>query len=166
MTGFESSVLTRRPFAIVPVTDNNPLDALGLVITRNIGNSAPLAVCEILDLVRLAVGGIGGTNKHVVGDVVQMATVLQPRASHRDVIGGRLALSLDENRDVGGILTVPRFKWLKNLESVRGGRHGDLNGGAVLWWGLISVASWVIALGRKTNAAGFLELEFLAIGIL
>ena len=55
----------------------------------------------VLDAVDLAILGVGGTDEEVVGDVVQVSTVLEPGPSHADVVGGALALCLDQD---GGIL--------------------------------------------------------------
>lgn len=82
MTGLKSSVLTRATLTIVPVTDNNPLDATGLVVTGSSRDGTIVASEGILDLVGLTVLGVDGTDQHVVGDVVQVSTVFQPWASH------------------------------------------------------------------------------------
>lgn len=75
VAGLESSVLTRRALTVVPVTNDNPLDALGLVVTGDGGDGIPLASGKVLDLVSLVVGLVDGTDQHVVGDVVQVTTV-------------------------------------------------------------------------------------------
>jgi len=121
-------MLTRRALTVVPVTDNDPLDAVLLVVTSDIGDSTVVTVQGVLDLVRLAVLSVDGTNKHVVRDVVQVSTVLQPRTSHGDVIGGGLALSFDEDGQVLCVLAVPFVKGLEQLETVGGGRDGDGDG--------------------------------------
>merc|ERR1719487_1488966 len=107
VTGLESGVLTGRTLTVVPVTDNDPADTLGLVVTGNTGNGAELTSGEVLNVVGLAVGGVDGTNQHVVGDVVQVTTVLQPGTGHGDVVSGGLALSLDQDGEVGGVLAIP-----------------------------------------------------------
>ncbi len=48
----------------------------------------------------LAVLSVEGTDEHVVGDVVQVTSVLQPGACHRDVVSGALALGLDQHHGV------------------------------------------------------------------
>ena len=82
VTGLQSSVLTGRTLTVVPVTDDNPPDALGLVITGNGRDGIPLAVGLVENLVGLAVGGVDGTDQHVVGDVVKMSPVLEPWSGH------------------------------------------------------------------------------------
>lgn len=123
MSWLESSVLTGRALAVVPVANDNPLDASLLVVTGNSWDSVDLTSLLVLDLVGLAVGLVDGTDKHVVRNVVQVTTVLQPRTSHRDVISGSLALSLDQDWDVLCVLTVPCLEWLEDLETV--GLRGD-----------------------------------------
>jgi hypothetical protein len=45
------------------------------------------------------------TDEHVVADVVQVSTVLQPRPSHGDVVSGALALGLDEDGSIMDVIT-------------------------------------------------------------
>jgi hypothetical protein len=87
---------------------NNPWDAVLLVVTGNVGDGTVLAGESVLDLVGLAVLSVNGTNQHVVGDVVQVSTVLQPRTGHGDVVGGGFALALDQDGEILRILTIPR----------------------------------------------------------
>lgn len=66
MPWLKSSVFTGRTLSVVPVTDNNPRDVLGLVISGSGRDSIPLAGGVVLNLVGLAVGRVDGTDKHVV----------------------------------------------------------------------------------------------------
>ena len=79
----------------------------------------------------LAVLSVEGTNEHVVGDVIQVTSVLQPWACHGDVVSGALALGLDQHH---GICDVAA----NGLEGLQ-----DLQPLAV--WGdcYIKVALWV-----------------------
>jgi hypothetical protein len=163
MPRLESSMLTGRTLAVVPVTDNDPLDAVLLVVTGDIRDGTVLAVERVLDLVGLAVLSVNGTDQHVVGDVVQMSTVLQPGTGHGDVIGGGLALSLDKNGEVGGVLAVPGVKRLEELQTVGGGGDGNGDGRAVRRWVLVGVLSWVVSIGGQTHTGWRLELELLAV---
>ena len=166
VTGLESGVLTRRALTVVPVTDNDPADALGLVVAGNGGDGTPLTVGEVLDLVGLTVGGVDGTDQHVVGDVVKVTTVLEPGTGHGDVISGGLALGLDEDGHVGGVLAVPGVERREDLETVRGRGDLDLDGGAVGRRGLVSVLAGVVAALGETSASGGLKLELLAVLVL
>lgn len=166
MTGLKSSVLSGGTLAVVPVTDNDPLDALLLVVTSDSRNGVPLSVGVVLDLVGLTVGLVDGTDKHVVGDVVKVTTVLQPGAGHGDVVSGGLALSLDQDRDIEGVLAIPGLEGLENLETVGGGGDGDVHAGAVLGRGLVGVVTGVVATSGETITRGGLEEELVAILIL
>lgn len=159
----KGSVLTGRALAVVPVTNNDPLDAVLLVVTGNVGDGTVIAVESVLDLVGLAVLLVDGTDQHVVGDVVQVSTVLQPGTSHGDVVSGGLALALDEDGEVLSILTVPGIEGREDLETVGGGGNGNVDGLAVRGRSLVGVLTWVVAVGGKTSTGGRLELELLAI---
>jgi hypothetical protein len=162
--GLKGSVLTGRTLAVVPVTDNNPPDAVLLVVTGNVGDSAVLAGEEVLDLVGLTVLLVDSTNQHVVGDVVQVSTVLQPGAGHGDVVSGGLALALDEDGQIGSVLAVPCVEGREKLKTVGGGRDGDLDRRAVLGRSLVGVLACVVAVGGQTSTGRLLELELGAVG--
>lgn len=166
VAGLESGVLTGRALTVVPVTDDDPPDALGLVVTGSGRDSVKLASGEVLDLVGLAVGGVDGTDQHVVGDVVKVTTVLEPRAGHGDVVGGGLALGLDEDGQVGGVLAVPGLERLEELETVGGRGDSDADGGAVGGRGLVRVRTRVKVVSREASAGRLLELELLAVLVL
>ena len=104
--GLESGVLTGGTFAVVVVTDDDPLDALVAVFSSDLGNSAVFAGVLVLDLVGLTILGVDGTNEAVLcrgnvlateytnrnrrqrrtRDVLEMSTVLEPWATSGDVI--------------------------------------------------------------------------------
>jgi hypothetical protein len=77
-------------------------------------------------LVHLVVFGIGGSDEHVVGDVVEVATVLKPGASHGDVVRGALALGLDEHLDAQDVLPVPGVEGIQQLQPIGLGVNIDL----------------------------------------
>ena len=93
----EGSVFAGRALAVVVLANDAPGDGVGLVRARNVWHALVLASELVLDGVGLTVGAVDGTNQHVVGDVVQVAAVLEPGAGHRDVVGRALALDLDQN---------------------------------------------------------------------
>lgn len=127
VTGLQGGMLAGRALAVVVVADGHPLDAVGLVVAGHIGNSAPGAAALVLDVVHLVVLVVGGANEHVVGDVVQVAAVLQPGAGSRDVIGGALALDLDQDGQIGQILAVPLVEGLQQLQALRLGIDSNLD---------------------------------------
>ncbi|KAI6748464.1 hypothetical protein HG530_015500 [Fusarium avenaceum] len=144
VTRLKSGVLSGRTLAVVPVTNDNPLDALGLVVTGDGGNGTPLASGEVVDLVSLVVGLIDGTNQHVVGDVVEMTT----------------------DRHVLGILAIPRLEGSEDLKTVRGRSDVDADAGTVLRRSLVGVLAGVIASSRETIAGRRGKLELLAVLVL
>lgn len=166
VTGLESSVLTRTTLSVVPITDNNPLDAASLIVTSSSRDSIIVAGESVFDLIGLAVLGVDSTNQHVVGDVVKVATVLEPWAGHGDVVGGGLALALDQNWDVSSILAVPLLESGKELQTVTAGGDSNVDTAAVSRGGLVGVTARVVALVGKTVTSGGLQLELLAILVL
>lgn len=163
VTGLESGVLTGRALTVVPVTNDNPLDTTSLVVTGSSGDGIVLLGEVVLDLVGLTVLLVGGTDQHVVGDVVQVATVLQPRASHGDVVSGGLALALDQNGDVGGILAIPSLEASEDLETIGGGGDSNGDGGTIGGRSLVGVTASIVAASGQAVTGGSLELELLAI---
>lgn len=163
----ESSVLARASLSVVPVSNNDPRNVLLLVVSGSGWNGIPLTGGEVLDLVCLSVGLVDGANEHVVGDVVQMSTVLEPWASHGDVISGGLALALDQDWEVGSILAVPWLEWLKNLKTIAGWRDGNSDLVASRRWGLVGVLSWIeVSACWKSISAWWREEELVAILVL
>jgi hypothetical protein len=155
----QSGVLAGRTLAVVPVTNDNPLDAVLLVVTGNSRDSVVFAVEDVLDLVGLTILGANGTNQHVVGDVVKMSAVLQPGTGHGDVIRSSLANCLNQDWDLGDVLAVPLLERLEELQTIRSRRNGHGNRAAVLGRVLVGVLSGVVATGGQSVASGLLELE-------
>ena len=163
VAGLQSGMLARATLTVVPVTNDNPLDAARLVITGSGGDGVILLGESVLDLVGLAVLSVDRTDQHVVGDVVQVATVLQPRTGHGDVISGGLALALDQDGEILGILAIPWLEATEDLQAVTGRRDRDGDGLAVGGRSLVGVTASVVAVGGKTLAGRRLEQELLAI---
>ena len=108
--GLHRRVLARRALAVVLVADGAP--------------SAMPASCVVLgdvgERLRLrrragpcpspAVAGerVDHAEEQVAGDVLEVAAVLEPRAGRRDVVGGALALGLQQHRQVDVVVAVPR----------------------------------------------------------
>lgn len=166
MSGLQSGVLTGASLTVVPVANYNPLNTTGLVVTSGSRDSVVLASELVLDGVGLAVLSVDSTNQHVVRDVVKVATVLQPWASHGDVIGGSLALALDEDRDAVGVLAIPGLESSEELQTVTGGGDSDVDGAAVGGRSLVGVTARVVALGGETLSSRRLEQEFIAVLVL
>jgi len=95
-----------------------------------------------------------------------VTTVLQPGTGHGDVVSGGLALSLDQDGEVGSVLAVPSVEGLEDLETVGGGGNSNVDLGAVLGRSLVGVHSRVVAVGGQTVTGRGLELEFIAVLVL
>lgn len=70
------------------------------VLLRDLRHSAYGARVLVLDLVDLLVLGVDGADQHVVGDVLEVAAELEPGSGGGDVVGGALALHLDQHAHV------------------------------------------------------------------
>jgi len=164
VTNLQGSVLAGRSLTVVLVTDNNPRNVLGLVVTGNTGNGVVLTSQLVLDRVDGEVLRVEGTDQHVVGDVVQVTTELEPGTSHGDVISRALALDLDQDGHVVHVLAIPLLEGLQKLKTV-GGR-GNLDGDLTLLGGrsLVGLLTGVVTAGRELVTVGVGELEGLAIG--
>lgn len=66
VTGFKSSVLTRGTLTVVVVTNNDPLDTLVTVFSRDSGNTCPFLGDLVLDLVSFTVSLVDGTDQAVL----------------------------------------------------------------------------------------------------
>jgi len=95
-----------------------------------------------------------------------MTSVLKPWAGHGDVISGGFALSLDQNREVGGVLAIPCLEWLEDLQTVRAWGDLDFNGRSVLRWSLVGVLAWVVSVPWKSVTGRRFELEIIPIFVL
>lgn len=152
-------MFTGRTLAVVVVTYDDPFDTVVTVVGSGLGNTTILARNLVLDFVGFAVLSVDGTDEAVLGDVLQMSTVLQPGATGGNVISRTLALGLDQDRKVGRGLAVPRLERLEELETVRLRVDRDLDADTVLRRGLEGVLSGIVATGRELIAAGVRELE-------
>ena len=85
---------------------------------------------------------------------------------HGDVVGGGLALGLDEDGAVDSVLAVPGLEGREDLETVGGRGDLDADGGTVLGGGLVGVLASIVTLGRETIAGGGSEHELVAVLVL
>ena len=166
VSGLKSSMLTGRTLTEVLTTNDNPSDALISVRDGSLGNTVPDTSVDVLDVVGLTVGSVDSTNHVVVGNVLEMTTVLQPGTGHRDVISGGLTKRLDKNGHVNTILAIPRLEGSKKLKTVRGRRNVDNNGRTVSRGSLVSVHTGVVTLLGKTKTSGLSKLELLTVLVL
>lgn len=164
-SGLKSSVLSRRTLTEVITSDNNPSDTVVSVSNGSLGNSSPLASDLVSDVVGLLVLSVDGSNHVVVGDVLEMASVLKPGTGLRDMVSGGLTKRLDEDGHVNTVLAVPRLEGLEDLESVGSGETStstaDRSAGS-----LVGVHAGVVTSVGQTLSSGLLELELLTLRIL
>ena len=159
----ERGVLTRRTLTVVVVTNHDPLNAAVAVVGSGLWHTTELASDLVLDLVGLTVLRVDGTDQAVLGDVLQVTTVLQPGTTGRDMVGCTLALDLNEDRKVSGGLAVPRRKGFEELKTLRLGVNGDLDGETVLGRRLEGVLARVVTARGELVTVGGGELEGLAV---
>jgi hypothetical protein len=162
-TGFKSGVFTGRTFTVVLITNNDPTDTTSFVVTSSSGDGIVLARESVLDTVDFTVLRVDSTDQHVVGDVVQVTTVLEPRTGHGDVIGSTLTLDLDQDRDFLKVLSVPLVEGLKELKAVGVRGDSDIDAGAVRGRSLVGVLTGIVTLGGKFISSRSLELEGLTV---
>ena len=120
-------MLTAASFTVVVFSHNDASQILLLIGFGSCGNFNIFARELVLHLVCLAIERIHGAHQQIVGDVLQMTAELQPRTSHRDVVGGALSLSLDEQRHVDKIVSIPSGKRLQTLQTLRFGSNHHLH---------------------------------------
>jgi len=90
-------VLSGTPFAIILVSNHHPVHLSRQVIAAHCRDRVLLSGEDIGGGVDLVIVRIEGPNQSVVGDIVKVTLVLEPRASSADVVGGALALHFDKN---------------------------------------------------------------------
>lgn len=83
---------------VIIIPDDTPPDAACLVCPGGGWYWAPLLGGLVLHIIHLFIFCIGGGEEHVVGDVVQVATELEPGSSGRDVVCRTLSLHLLAHR--------------------------------------------------------------------
>ena len=108
--GLHGGVLAGAALAVVLVADGHPADAGLVEALGDLGERAGLAVERVLPRAGLARVGVDGAEEEVAGDVLEVAAVLEPRAGRRDVVGGALALRLQQDRQLDVVLAVPRAR--------------------------------------------------------
>ncbi|KAH3664269.1 hypothetical protein OGAPHI_004621 [Ogataea philodendri] len=162
----QSSMLSGGSLTKVLTTNNNPLDTVVSVVGSGFWHTMVLTSVVVLHSVGLAVLSVDSTNHVVLGNVLQVSTVLQPRTSHGNVVSGGLTLRLDQNWHVDRVLSIPWLEWSKLLQSVRSWGNVNLNVVSDLWWSLVSVLTGVVSLWWETNSDRRLEHELVSVSIL
>ncbi len=125
--GLHGGVLTARALAPVLVADGDPRLTRLVVVPGDLGVRLHGVVEHVEALADLTAEGVDGTEEQVARDVLEVAPVLQPRAGHRDVVGGALARRLHQDGQIEEVLAVPRRERLEQLQSIGRGRDHDLD---------------------------------------
>lgn len=86
MSGFKCRVFSGASFAVIPIANYNPWKASFLVITCCGWDGVPLSSHGVLDLVGFSICCINGTDEHIIRDVIEMAAIFEPRASHYESV--------------------------------------------------------------------------------
>lgn len=162
-TRLESSMLTRGALAVVVITNNNPWLAVIAVPGSNVWHSSPFTGLVVLNVISLIVGRVDGTNEAVLGNVFKVASVLEPWSTSGDVIGGALALYLDQDRAALRVFAVPSRERCEFLKALRLGVDEDIDAVLVSWWWLVGVNTLVIPETRQIFSSWVGEFEGLAV---
>ncbi|MNL02163.1 hypothetical protein D3C87_1226620 [compost metagenome] len=165
VTRRHGSVLAAGAFAVILVSDDDPALAAFLVGAGDLGNVEPrLAGQDVLGLAALAGPSVDGPHEEVVGDLVEVAAVAQPGAGRRNMVGGRLALGLDENRHPGELRLDHGLEGVEDLEAF--GAFGNLHrhGVGIVGRGDVTrLLADVAPFGKCVYPRGSFELEGLTV---
>ena len=143
-----------RTFTVVVVTNNNPWDSSGLVLSGDVWNAASFTSSPVADVVHLLVLGVETGDQEVVGDVVEVTSELEPWSSSGDVISGALAFDLDEDLGVLEVLSVPGVEGSEKLKSSRLGVDDDFTGALSWWVSVVVLASFPSVAGELVSIWG------------
>lgn len=84
----------------------------GEKLGTSVRNSSPVTSDLILNIVGLAIGSVDGTDVAVVGNVLQVTTVLQPRTSHTDACEeDKYESNWERERNSLDVLSVVHLPW-------------------------------------------------------
>ena len=109
---------------------------------------------------------VDGADQHVVGDVFQVATELKPWSGGRNVIGGTLALNLDEDAQVLEVAAVPFGKGGQELQTIGLGVNVNCYVRTVRWRMLVGIFTGIKSLSREFITIRRFKQKFLAISTL
>ena len=164
VAGLKGGVLARGALAVVVLGDDQPGLAALLPLLGQLGDGV-LGAVEVVGDVDLAGGGVNGRVESVLGDVGQVALVLEPGTGGGNGVGRALAGDLDEHAETGQVGLGEGLERLEEGEALGGRRNSDVNVGV----GLSSLdledlaAGFEGSLGTLETLGGG-ELEFLAVG--
>ncbi len=147
--GLHGGVLARAALAVVLVSHHHPAAARRLQAPGHLGEGLHHAVEGVDALAGDAGEGVHGPEVEVGRDVLEVAPEAEPRPGSRDVVGGALALGLEEQRQLLEVATVPGGERLEQLEALAVGSYHHLDAGALLGRGDEAGFTGLEALGRQ-----------------
>lgn len=145
----QGSMLTRRPFAIVVVCHDYPLLSSPLVVLSCLWNTAIFVGEDVSDAVDLFAFRVDRTDEGVVGDILQVPTVAEPRPCWCDVIRRALSFDLDQDRQINEICAIPGIERREPLDTLGVWRDQDLHVVTVRWRCGENMVCHGIATGRE-----------------
>ena len=161
---FHGGVLAARAFAVVFVADGDPADAGVLV---GAGDLADGLLGLTGDLVQggacCSREGVDAAAEEVAGDVFEVSAEPQPGAGGRNVVGGGLALGLEEQGHEGVVVAVPGVERGQALEPFALGADDHVDIAAVVGRGDEALVAGIEAIGGQFVAGRRGEAE-LALG--
>eukprot|EP00733_Pompholyxophrys_punicea_P001902 Pompholyxophrys_punicea_v1_NODE_1155_length_904_cov_16.810365.p1 type:complete len:174 gc:universal NODE_1155_length_904_cov_16.810365:876-355(-) len=123
MTNLQSSMFTRGTFSIIFITNHNPRQSGFLIATCHSGYSIESICGTVKNRIGKIILRVQCTNQHIVGYVVQMTTIFQPRTSHTDVVGGTFSFHFNEDWKLLKILSIPSLEGSQKLKPITGWRY-------------------------------------------
>src|SRR5690606_36451184 len=110
---FHSGVLTRATFTIVLITYYHAAYVSCFVYTLY-GRYFTIFTSQlVLHCIGLHVESIDSTYQHVVGDIIEVATVFQPWACHRYMVGSTFTKGFQQKFQSVQVCTFPWFERLQ-----------------------------------------------------
>merc|ERR1719242_1798625 len=152
-------MFSETAFSVVFVSHHDPRLSLGFVGASYVRNAVKFTCHNVLDVVGLAIRIVNGTNEHVVADVIQVTSELQPGSGHGDVVSCALSSSLDEHDSVGQIFAVPLGERVEKLKPVAGGRNVHRQTRTIGSWSLVCILACVKAVWWEEHSVWCFELE-------
>ena len=130
--GLHGRVLARRALAVVLVADGHPALAGLVVVLGDVGERlASRRRAGRCPTPASPVKALMAPRNRLPQMFSRWPRYLSHGPGGRDVVGGALALGLDQHGQVDEVLAVPGRERLEQLEAVAGGRHHHLDAGAV-----------------------------------
>ena len=117
--GLHGRVLAAGTLAHVLVANHNPGLPCLVVGLRHVGEALPFAGELVLAHADdVLVVGANGPEIEVPRDVLEVAPILQPGPSHRNMVGGELAVGLNQDRQALIVFAIPCGERLEKLEPI------------------------------------------------